>query len=183
MIATTKNVSEFFGVTTRQVGNWVEAGCPKDGRGRFNLQEVFNWWRDNINAGDDETINAVKIDYWKAKAEGERIKVEKEKGSLMPRAEIITAWTWRVSEVRNGLLAWKDRLSTMLSGKSQKEIADILDKETWILLDNFSREGKFCKKTQPKKSPGPEKNSKPADRRKSSRSTSGRKSTSNSKSR
>ena len=64
----------------------------------------------------------------------------------IPRDEVIKAWVNRVSEIRSGLLAQKNRLSPLLVGKSQKQISAIIEKENKALLNNFTRTGRFTPK-------------------------------------
>lgn len=169
MVVSTRDAAAFFGITSQALHLWFKNGCPKVGYGKCDLKAVFDWWRENIDSGGDrdKSINAAKRDYWRAKAERERISVDTLKGNVVPREQIATAWKWRVAEVKNGLLAFRDRLPPLLEGKTRKEITHVLGEEVIYLLDNYSREGEFCPRVEEqKKSSGGRKKSKPASRRK-----------------
>lgn len=151
MIAGTNEIADLFGVTTMAVGLWVKKGCPKLGRGQWDVKEVFEWWLANIYQSpgggaedNDESMLEAKRLYWSAKAEGERIKVEQTKANLIPKKDIANEWAWRMSEVTNGLNALAMRLPPLLEGKTQVEMREVIDKEQWVLRDMYCRTGRFC---------------------------------------
>lgn len=153
MIAGTNEIADLFGVTTMAVGLWVKKGCPKLGRGQWDVKEVFEWWLANIYQSpgggaedNDESMLEAKRLYWSAKAEGERIKVEQTKANLIPKKDIANEWSFRVSEICSGLNALSMRLPPLLEGKNQIDMRDIIDSEVWNLRDNFARHGRFCPK-------------------------------------
>lgn len=151
MIAGTNEIAELFGVTTMAVGLWVKKGCPKIGRGQWDVKEVLDWWIVNIYQApgggaeaDDESMLEAKRQYWTAKAEGERIKVEQTKGNLIPKKDIASEWSWRMAEVCNGLQSLAMRLPPLLEGKTPIQMREIIDKEQWSLRDIYCRTGRFC---------------------------------------
>ena len=159
LIVGTKDLMAFFGVAQTTTSLWKSNGCPNAGHGKWNLKEVFDWWQDNIMSSKvddkDSTLSAVKLDYWRSKAEWEQIKVDKEKEELIPRKAIATMWATRLSEVSNGLQSLSMRLPPLLEGKSQPEMRTIIDNEQWQMRDNFCRKGRFCeqKEAKPVKKP------------------------------
>lgn len=145
MIATTQDVADVFGVTIRAVQLWGQRGCPKAGRGRWNLREVLKWWLDNIySIGDeDESIREAKTRYWAAKARTECVKADQAEGSVISKDEVVAAWAWRVSEMSTGLGTLPLRLAPLCVLKKEAEIRKILEKEIWNIRDVYSRTGKF----------------------------------------
>jgi len=145
LILASEEVAAFFGITRQAVQHWLKLGCPKLGRSQWDLKAVFDWWRENIaDTSSDDSINAAKREYWIAKAERERIMVDQMKGKLVSWKEVIQSWTWRLIEVKNGLLLLSDRLAGLLEGKSRKEIHHIIKREVYHMLESYSRGGKFC---------------------------------------
>ena len=66
LIANTQQVADFFGVSRRSISNWGQSGCPKLGRGKWNLKQVFDWWIQNIGAQRieerDEDLKKAKLE-------------------------------------------------------------------------------------------------------------------------
>lgn len=148
MIVNTKELSDFFDVTPRAVNKWSAKGCPKSGRGKWDLKTVHAWWLDNIYASkaddSDESLQEAKRRYWSAKAENEEIKRDESKGLLVKVKDIVLMWSGRVAEIKNGLMALPMRLPPLLEGKPQIEMRQIVEDEVWKLLDNYCRVGRFC---------------------------------------
>ncbi|MBF0410940.1 MAG: hypothetical protein HQM10_26585 [Candidatus Riflebacteria bacterium] len=150
----TDELSSLFGVTRKCISDWCAKGMPKVKYGVYDLQVVFPWWQDNIGSNEedrDETLLQAKRQYWMAKAESERLKVDKEKENLFPKSEILQEWVGRVGEIKAGLRSLEVRLPPVLEGKNQEEMGDIIEKETWLLLDTYSRNGRFTPKPVEKK--------------------------------
>jgi phage terminase Nu1 subunit (DNA packaging protein) len=150
MIYDTPTVADFFGVSSRALQLWGQAGCPKAGRGRWDLRAVFNWYIQNIvqdrieSGADDVAMKEAKLRYWNEKATFEEIRNKKELGELMPKAEIAVEWVARVIEVKNGLMGLAYRLPPLISGKADRDVRDIVKLNVRQLLENFSRGGRFC---------------------------------------
>jgi len=152
----TKDLAAFFGLTTRAIVKWHENGCPQIGRGKWNLKSVFDWWWDNIaqsraiEESGDESMNEAKRLYWWQKADGEKIKNDQLKESLVSWDDIEKEWAGRVSVVTSGLEAFGDRLPPLLDGKQRKEMQEIIKGEVRLLRDAYAREGKYCPKENKK---------------------------------
>lgn len=157
IILSTKGIAAFFDVSIRAVQHWAASGCPKLGRGRYDLKAVHAWWWENIGAdraaaeAGDESLAEQRRLYWAAKAERERLAVEREKGELLPKAEIAVEWSARVREVANGLQSLAMRLPPLIAGKDAREVRDIVKHNVRQILENFSRHGRFCYPDEPKK--------------------------------
>ena len=138
-------VARFFGVTVRQVQNWVnQKGCPKLKHGIYDLRAVFEWWFEEILGGESKEISDVKLDYWREKMLRERLKRGQEEESLIPRGKIVSIWAWRVSEVTSGLESLASRLPPLLQGKPQAEMFQIIKDEVWQLRNAYARGGEYC---------------------------------------
>jgi phage terminase Nu1 subunit (DNA packaging protein) len=152
----TTQLAEVFGVTDRAVRLWVEKGCPKAGRGKWNLSEVLPWWLENIYKAEEDTeaLAEAKLEYWQAKGRVEKVKADVAEKSVMKIEDFKDAWAWRVSEMSNGLGAIPLRVASLLVGKSEKEIKAILENEVWKIREKFSREGRFTPVPKAKKPTG-----------------------------
>jgi len=169
LIVTTAQLSGLFDITRQAIQNWKSLGCPGNiSHGHWDLKAVLKWWLDNMYSGtsdEDESINDVKRKYWTHKAEGERIRVEKEKGRLVSLDDVLNAWIARLRMVRSGLDSWVDRLPPLLEGKSRKEIAKLLRGELWTIYQNFFKDGIFCR-TRQILSPSKQQKKKPSGQKK-----------------
>jgi hypothetical protein len=147
MLVQTKEVAAFFGVTRQAVGKWVDAGCPKLDRGRFNLKDVHGWWLLNIYAeraaNDDEGLAEAKRRYWTAKADRETMAANTQKKDLIHKDEIYTQWAGRMAEYKSGLFYFVDSLPPLLEGKTQPEMRKLIDDLVWKMFDRLCRTGSF----------------------------------------
>lgn len=159
---TTQQAAELFGVSTRAVQRWGQAGCPQASRNRWNLKALFTWWDENINGArviEDETMTEIKRSYWREKAEGEKLKNAKARDEVAPWSEIEVQWAARVAVVTSGLTAFEHRLPPLLEGRSRREMQKILHDEVHYLRNSYAREGKYCPPPAGKPCPAPGKKS------------------------
>lgn len=135
LILNAKDTSNFFDVTSRTLSLWVEKGCPKEARGRFNLKTVFNWWRDNIQQenkeNDDDKLTVWRRLYWKAKSRREEIKLQEEVGSKIDLENVKREWVSRILVFKSGMEAFVHRLPPLLEGQDRAEITEILRADDW----------------------------------------------------
>lgn len=47
---TAGEVCEIFGITRQALNIWVKNGCPKAGRGKFEIQKVIKWREKRIRS-------------------------------------------------------------------------------------------------------------------------------------
>jgi hypothetical protein len=177
LLFTTKVVADFFGVTPRSLQLWVKNGCPKIKHGIYDLKSVFEWWMDNVAdikvEGDANSMNAVKLDYWRAKGEAERVKVDILRGSLIDREEIYREWAKRVLVMFAGLEGLKNRLPPILRGKKQSEMSRLIGEELQALQAGLckpgakyppvkiKKRGKTCKRVKKKNGQAKKKRGRP----------------------
>jgi len=145
LIANTQQVADFFGVSRRSISNWGQSGCPKLGRGKWNLKQVFDWWIQNIGAQRieerDEDLKKAKLEFWQAKGELEELKVKEKKKEVISREEVERAWAERVAVVVSGLNIFCDRLPPLLEGKDRAEMREIIKEEVMELRRAYVRAG------------------------------------------
>lgn len=147
MIISTQEMAELFGVSRQAIGLWAKSGCPKQGRGRWNLKEVLPWWLDNIyiekQASTDENLIEARTRYWRSKADREHLAVQQQQGQLMDRDQIYREWAGRAGEYKSGLYYLVNVLPPLLEGREQAEMRSIIDGHVWQMLDRVCRTGRF----------------------------------------
>lgn len=138
-------IAEIFGVTDRSIRMWAGKGCPREGRGKWNVRDVLAWWLENIYKADEDTNESKKSkdQYWDAKARTETVKADVAEKESIKVKDFMEAWVWRLSEMSNGLGAIPMRISPLLAMKTETECRSILDMEIWKIRDKFARTGKF----------------------------------------
>ena len=141
LIVSTKQVADFFGVTPRSLQRWAAHGCPKVGYGRWDLKQVFVWWQDNIERGDDSSLAEVKRRYWQSKAAIEQIKAKQIRGTLITKSKMINDMAEMARALINALTIYEDRLPPQLEGKTKIEMREIIHEENKILRKNLSASG------------------------------------------
>jgi hypothetical protein len=156
LIVPTSVVAAFFDVTARQIQRWVkDGGCPKVRYGFFNLKDVFDWWTNNIadikSGNGNESLNEIKFEYWKAKGEAERVRVDQLKGTLISRAEIYRQWAKRILVLFAGLDQFKNRLPPLLADRDRAEMQKIIESEIIDLQRGLTEPGEHYPKLNPKK--------------------------------
>jgi len=159
LIVATSDVQAFFGVSRKTIHVWNKNGCPKASYGKYDLKAVFDWWWENIASYHtseilDGSMEDARRDYWQAKAEGERIKVDQLKESVVSWERIEQEWCARVGAVTAGLSAFADRLPPLLEGKSRPEMQKTIADEVWALRDGYARKGKYSPEIEKKKPKG-----------------------------
>lgn len=92
-----------------------------------------------------EQKEVADLRYRLARARREEVLTAALDDGYLSKVEVEAGWTARVLELKSGLMNWKDRLVPKLLGKSAEEMRRILYEETWQLLDQYAREGQFCK--------------------------------------
>ncbi len=145
MIVSQSQLAEILGVTSRSIRLWEKNGLPKIDRGKYDAGPCVAWWSENIFSAGDELpdIAEAKTQYWSHKARLEKVKADEAESLVAPKEEFVDAWSWRISEMRNGLLALPLRLAPMVAGKTELEVRKKLDDELWHILDKYSRTGKW----------------------------------------
>lgn len=128
------------GRSEQSVNQWVrDRGCPKQGHGLMNAKEFVEWWAENVHSKDSPIVEDVKHEYWKAKAERERLRADLERGKLMDSDSVADQWVARVHEVSTGLEALARRLSILIPGNDH-----LFEREIRNMKEAYSRTGRYC---------------------------------------
>lgn len=151
MIVKTKDLAGLFECHKATITAWRRLGLEDAclGRDKWDLRKAVLWWATNIletgNPGsDDQSLQSARRDYWRARADREQLRVQKERGELLPKEDVLTYWANRIREVWSGLYVLQHRLPPLLTGKSRAETQDIIKGEVFALNTNYVREGRFC---------------------------------------
>ena len=150
---------KIFSVSQSQLSKWIKEGnLHSSMRGYCKLDEVFEYWKFNKqnvesldvnkdeNDQDDMALAEIKRQIQSEILKEKKINNKKLKGELLEKKDVLSAWINRLSDLKQGLLNLKSRLSTKCALKSQTECAEVIEKEVDQIFINFSRDGKFCKK-------------------------------------
>lgn len=147
-------LASFFGVTSKTVCAWAKEGMPKESHGLYNLKKCFDWWCDNVEATREDNnpkLIELRAEGQRIKNEREKLKLDAERGVLISIDEVVDQWCKRIAAVRQSLLAMPVRLSPVLEGKEQQEIRAIIKDESYRILEDYSRAGKYCEKSKNKR--------------------------------
>lgn len=124
LILSTKDVAEFFGVTSKTIAQWRKAGCPQVKRGQWDLKQVHEWWFENIAAdraaarSGDESLTEAKRRYWWQKAQAEETKNRLQSGELV-EAELINRQGYEAGKaIKDQLSAIPDRVAPLVAAES-----------------------------------------------------------------
>ena len=149
MTITTTQACEIFGVDKSTLTHWKRLGADAayPSRNKWDLKRLILWWSENIYQGstpdEAETLAAAKNRYWTAKALREEMKAKVEAGELAPISEFIDAEVNRLLVMKAAMMGQGDRLSPILEHQDHDTIARILNDDNWMMLDNYSKTGKF----------------------------------------
>ena len=148
IVVSTPACASFFDISERGLRKWKSKGCPAQGHGLWNLQDVFRWWQENIMESKteekDPEIAGVKFDYWSARARQENVKADAAEGRYIAKADLKVEWLKRSSLYRSGMLAMSSRLPPLLLGKSEVEMRSVLHSEACLILSALSQDHEFC---------------------------------------
>ena len=112
----------------------------REGRGRWRLFASLERVR---KTGTKEEKERWETELKAAKAQLEQIKLERERGELIPRAEIAKLWAMRAAEVKAGLMQLVRKLPPRLEGLEKEEMAEIIREEVYAVLKRYTRKGPY----------------------------------------
>jgi len=150
-VVTTSELAELFNVSERAVRKWPDAGCPKRGRGKWDLPDVIAWKMNSFVT--DGTVDSEKLRereavadvVWKEKrARQKEIECSILEGQYLPKEKVLEEWLGRIAEVKARL----GNLPRMLAGKlilkeDQEEIVSIIEDEVRNVCEAFCRGGTY----------------------------------------
>jgi len=142
LLVNVSTVADFYGITVRQVQNWVrQMGCPKLRHGLYDLKTVHAWWMEHILDRDSKESMDAKKKYWTWKAEDERLKVEQKAGKLVDVEGVKRAAFTEGRRVRDAILNVPARISAQLAVmRDQFEVEQYLTAELKQSLRTLSSE-------------------------------------------
>ena len=147
-LANKAEVSEFFGVSLVSINTWIKRGCPYVQEGSHNVPWVFDLlevarWRfvgrvSSTGELDPEQMTPrERLDYHKGTRE--RMLMERDKGILIPAAEVSAAWADQISIAKGRLLSLPARVSgDILRLKSQRDIENTIKDAVITILEELA---------------------------------------------
>jgi hypothetical protein len=149
-IFSTKELCRLLRVSRTSIAKYAKLGMPRESRGRWKVFLAHDWWLENIvgmdqNNGAPETseLSQAKLKWYQARAEAAEFKLEIEKGNYYSTDQIKSSWIDRIGIVRAGLINFCDRISPMLTGKTQDQIYKTIREEVNRLLADFARSSRL----------------------------------------
>ncbi len=138
VIVSTGWVCENMGVSRETVSKWVEKGCPKHGRGKFDLMDVLAWrgmiggGRDGAAGSGDEGMTlqqkklAAEVRYKQAQAELGEMRNAVSGGKYVVREELEAELSELFVGIRRACMALPRRVAGLLVGHvGRAEAAEI----------------------------------------------------------
>jgi phage terminase Nu1 subunit (DNA packaging protein) len=123
-------VGEFFGVTTDAVDKWVAKGLPVEGRSRYDLSRIAQWYVSRKSQHDDADAAAVAKEKLGLLRE-RRLATRQER--LARSGELVEAETAQArvmsmcADIRSAILELPGQIAPQLVGKSEGEMTAVLD--------------------------------------------------------
>jgi len=149
-IVSTSDLIYLFQISRKQISNWVEAGCPKLARGKWNLKDVITWRSGNFVTSEDvdadnmrERKLVAETLYREEKAKKEKIQREALEGLYLPYEEVEKEWASRIVELKSGLMNWRKGLPPQLADQNEAVIEETLEREVRDLLEQYYRKGTY----------------------------------------
>jgi len=144
-LATVLTGTGIVSLTPQALRNWVEAGCPRESDGSFNLLRVCAWLAGeraktpHLPRPETEDEKAARIALLRERRLGakqkRRIEARKLEEGFMPREEVIAEFGRMATEIRTAMLALPTRVGKALEGKPESERIALLDAEIRAALD------------------------------------------------
>ena len=146
-------LSQIHGVSLPTISNWVKQGCPFEHKGRlgkewiFNTAKVARWREDKAAAnaiGDVASldIDEVKLRKLAAEASLAELELEKQRGLVVPIADVTEVWAKELSVTRARILSITNSLPPALMGITDlNECKIIVTKTVREALESLSEYG------------------------------------------
>lgn len=118
-------------------------GFPADCKIKHGIYDLkkYNDWRIDHFYGDENTkttMAAERLRYQKARADREEMTVEKARGNLLDRGQLLQNFSIVLAGLRNRFLCWYKTQPPMLVGKDEKQMGMVLRIETRALLADLA---------------------------------------------
>ena len=147
-----KEICYFLNITREGLRKWrLNPTFPKNARvkrGYYNLKEIFDWWNSYVIGDADiaKQLQAEKLKYQQARSLREKLEVEEMQRKLINLDLLNQDLTFIFLRMKSALLLWSKRLPPALEGKDAKSMYQVIYKEVYEILTNFSKGVKsLCK--------------------------------------
>lgn len=150
LVHSQREVAEFFGIATITVAQWVSAGMPM-GHRRYDLQEIAKWRqsRKTEPAKDDP-----EKEYKRHRADLMKLRLEQERGSLVPR-EHYEGRMLRVCQIfKAALLSRAPTIAAEVGEQGDRARLEILKRRFEEILEDVSLNVSIGSEAAPKKRRG-----------------------------
>lgn len=153
----TASTAEFFGVSRMALSDWARKGCPKAGRGWWDIKAVMEWLgRSPGSEGQGEiSLEARKLaadaEYRESKAAREKIALAALTETLIHKEEVAAEWSRRVLELRSSLLALSRKLAGHFPDPAVRSVVEgVISDEIYDYLEQYTRTGRYTPKAAKK---------------------------------
>ena len=145
-----QSICQMLKLTSRQVQSLISNGIlPKPegprSKPKYDLIETVWAYFEHRERSKIERLSKrmsstkADEDYRAAKAGREQLKLEQERGMLMKKADVSVLCKFLLNVIKTEVLARSRSLPSLLVGKSESEISDILDEENRKQLERASK--------------------------------------------
>lgn len=142
-------ICDFFSISPQTLSNWVKKGCPQEGYGKYDLQQIINWkYLDTDQSAEARKVRA-DADWKEAKAGQEAIKLAVAEGKYIATEDVTKDLRRLFTVLKKTLLSIGHSLATELNGFGP-EVAlaakKVIDDAIYSALAQLSKEGIADKK-------------------------------------
>ncbi|MDP2207308.1 MAG: hypothetical protein Q8K98_00870 [Bacteroidota bacterium] len=143
LIISTTELCKLWQRTPATISEYVKNGMPKLARGRFHLNEIWQWRysvlkeKSETGSGDIKQERLRKIEVERKLLE---IELAKQQGKLVSLDEIKVVWERVIVAFKNKLLLFPNKVSSrLLNMQTIGEIKSLLDEEIFQILNELSQ--------------------------------------------
>jgi len=153
-VESAKEVAAHFKRTVRTIRNWAGRGMPQEVDG-YDLLNIEKWAlaegviKDPVTPveqfeplQDQETVldrSHYEVEIKRLDSELKTLKLQRETGELISRAEVERGWYTRAFAFKRELLSMARRLSLKGAGKEAPELYELLRQDAMEILNKYSR--------------------------------------------
>ena len=150
-----KMTAIFFEVSERALLEWVKRGCPKAGRGWYDIKAVMDWRGSTTGPKATElSAEARKIaaeaKYKEAKAAMAAMDQAVMEGRYIEKAEVDRTWATVGTQLKANIMAWVRTLTPQLAHQDMRSVEKVMIEAVYDLLEQLSSKGRYQKKASKK---------------------------------
>ena len=144
---TRRQMIDLVGCGDSTFDRWRKAGLPQRKDGLFDLGEAVRWiwaqWSEALKSpGTDESV--LELTRWrKLRSANEALKLQKVRGELLPRSEIVDEWASRAFAVSRRFLALPRQIAGAITASPEvrSQVESEADRVVREALLDYVREG------------------------------------------